>query len=84
MPQFVRNFWIELSVDGKKTRVATGPRAKNGGFELAIRMRESGDIVTPVRIAGITHFDNSLELVIYHGSSLRRSDEQTLHVVTRR
>ena len=45
MPQNVRNFWIELEVDGKKTKVATGPRSKDGEFYLSISMRnEDGSI----------------------------------------
>lgn len=44
MPRNVRNFWIELDVDGKKTKVATGPRSKDGGFTAKILMRENGSI----------------------------------------
>ena len=40
----VRNFWLELSVDGKQSRVDTGPRAKDGGFDLIVYVREDGDI----------------------------------------
>jgi hypothetical protein len=44
MPRNVRNFWIELEVDGKRTRVATGPVRKDGGFTMRVLMREDGDI----------------------------------------
>ena len=57
MPQNVRNFWIELSVDGKQTRVATGPRGKDGGFELTIRQRDKGDIITGMMIRGYADLD---------------------------
>ena len=38
MPRNVRNFWLNLSVDGKRTDVASGPVAKDGGFELRIKI----------------------------------------------
>ena len=44
MPRLVRNFWLTLSVTGKKTDVATGPRSAAGGFHLKILMREDGAI----------------------------------------
>lgn len=45
MPRNVRNFWIELDVDGKKTPIATGPVKKDGVFYLTVSMRnEDGTI----------------------------------------
>jgi hypothetical protein len=59
----VRNFWIETRVDGNKP-VASGPRAKDGGFSLTIKMRDEGGITTPVRIDGFARPDGTLRLVI--------------------
>lgn len=44
MPRNVRNFWVRVNVDGKKTPVATGPRRRDGGFSCNIQMRSDGDI----------------------------------------
>lgn len=44
MPRNVRNFWITLDVDGKKTRVETGPRSRDGGFNMTILTRTNGAI----------------------------------------
>jgi hypothetical protein len=44
MPRNVRNFWIELSVDGRKSRIETGPSRKDGGFSMTVRVRENGGI----------------------------------------
>lgn len=44
MPRNVRNFFLELEVDGRKSTIRTGPVSKGGGFSLTIRIRESGDI----------------------------------------
>ena len=52
MPRNIRNFWIELTVDGKKSRVATGPRGKDGGFRLVVKMRDNGNIIDALGIEG--------------------------------
>lgn len=52
MPGNVRNFWIELDVDGSKSRVETGPRGKDGGFTLVVLMRDSGGIVRALEVVG--------------------------------
>ena len=44
MPRVVRNFWIELVVDGKKTVVETGPKSSHGGADITIQVRENGTI----------------------------------------
>jgi hypothetical protein len=52
MPRNVRNFWLELSVDGNASKVGTGPRAKDGGFELSILMRDGGGIKRALSVRG--------------------------------
>lgn len=53
MPRNVRNFWIELSIDGKTYRhVATGPVSKDGGFEATIKIRDNGGIKDALHIRG--------------------------------
>lgn len=44
MPRNVRNFWIEVKVDGRKSQIATGPTGKDGGFYLRVLVRENGAI----------------------------------------
>ena len=61
MPRNVRNFWLELDVDGSKSRVETGPRSKDGGFALRIRMRDKGSIAEKVvRIEGRVMTDGTI------------------------
>jgi hypothetical protein len=51
MPRCVRNFWVE--VDGGNARpIATGPRAKDGGIDVRIYVRDDGSVSGPVRICG--------------------------------
>ena len=62
MPRNVRNFWIELTIDGKKTRIATGPRGEDGGFELTIFQRNGGTIIKAHCVIGVVSDDGRLEL----------------------
>lgn len=54
----VRNFWIEADIDGRKTKLAGGPRCKDGGIELTIKQRVRGNIVTVARVEGYAVNDN--------------------------
>lgn len=38
-PVQVRNFWIEGQIDGIKKEIATGPKGKDGGFAMEIKLR---------------------------------------------
>ena len=65
MPRNVRNWWIELSVDGKKTAVATGPRSRGGGFRCKVLQRADGAIHhEDITVEGI-HKDGLLELKVW-------------------
>jgi hypothetical protein len=44
MPRTVRNFWIDLEVDGRKHRIKAGPKSKSGGFACKILQRADGEI----------------------------------------
>lgn len=62
MPRNVRNFWVELTVDGKSSRIATGPVSKDGGFELTVRMRSNGGIIRALDLRGYVAGDGALTL----------------------
>lgn len=64
MPRNVRNFWVELSVDGRQSRVGTGPRSKDGGFELTVQVRDDGDILDALHIRGYRGSNNELILSV--------------------
>lgn len=44
MPRTVRNFWLTLMIDGRRSIVRCGPTGRNGGFSLRIQVRENGDV----------------------------------------
>jgi hypothetical protein len=70
MPRNVRNFWLELKVDGKKSKVATGPVAKDGGFTLVVRQRCDGGITKAGTLRGVALLDGTLKLDWDGGISL--------------
>ena len=59
----VRNWWIEVEIDGRKHRVEGGPRAKDGGFSLVGCQRE-GTSVEVLTARGIPFEDGRLQLVV--------------------
>lgn len=75
-PRNVRNFWIELDVDGRKERIATGPRSADGGFMLTIKMREKGTVKEALVIEGVVRADGkglallSYEAGAYHSDTV--------------
>lgn len=46
----VRNFWVEVVIDGRKTVLSGGPRSKTGGMNIRIYQRDKGTITQPIYI----------------------------------
>lgn len=46
----VRNFWVDASIDGRKTDLSGGPVSKEGGMTISIKQRSEGGIVTAFRL----------------------------------
>lgn len=63
MPRCVRNFWVELDVDGRSS-IAAGPRAKEGGFLINIKQRDIGLVTNAATITGTVLECGSLVLTI--------------------
>jgi len=38
----VRNFWLEAIIDGRKTALTGGPRSKDGGMIISLKVRDRG------------------------------------------
>jgi hypothetical protein len=64
----MRNFWIEGEVDGRRTSLAGGPRSKDGGFELAVYVRDKGSSEVAVRLSGRATRAGKLILNVTPGS----------------
>lgn len=46
----MRNFWLTADIDGRKTPLAGGARAKDGGMTVEIRQRAKGNSVVAFTI----------------------------------
>jgi len=84
MPRNVRNFWIELEVDGKKTKIATGPVSKGGGFSLTVKMRDRGEIITALEAYGFALEDGTLTLRAYERPTTISGEYADIVVKTQR
>jgi hypothetical protein len=61
MPRTVRNFWIEVTIDGKTSKFAGGPQSKDGGFTLIVKQRNSGEVTEALHVEGRVLADGSLQ-----------------------
>jgi len=52
MMKNVRNFWIDVEVDGRQVPVGMGPKPKDGGMNAEIYIRDKGSIKKAVSITG--------------------------------
>jgi hypothetical protein len=65
MPKNVRNFWVNVEVDGRSSALASGPVAKDGGFTCGISVRHKGEVCNnAVMITGRVNPDGTLEIKI--------------------
>lgn len=70
MPRNVRNFWLTVKVDGKKSEVGTGPRSKDGGFRCHVLQRADGQVYhEEIVVEGIIR-DGLLELKVWDGGDV--------------
>ena len=61
-PRNVRNFWLVIEVDGRKTKVCLGPKNKNGGFSAQVFMRDNGESKCMGQLVGKSINENTLDL----------------------
>ena len=65
MPRNVRNFWVDVDVDGKQNRIGTGPRSKDGGMDVEFKIREAGTVTDSIDVLCRAHGDK-LTLTVQH------------------
>lgn len=61
MPRNVRNFWVDLSVDGRSD-IGTGPRSGYGGIYAQFYIRNKGDVAASITIDATARANGSLRL----------------------
>lgn len=67
MPVNVRNFWVDLSVDGRQNDVGTGPRSKDGGMLARFFIRDDGEVKAAITVRCDVMGDK-LTLTVYDNS----------------
>lgn len=50
MPRNVRNFWVDLDVDGRANRINAGPQRKDGGMTLRLYVRDEGMVTQALTV----------------------------------
>jgi hypothetical protein len=68
----VRNWFIDVDVDGRESGVQTGPKAKDGGFSMRLLQRKEGGAVEVLSLRGVARGD-ALVLTL-DGQEIYRSD----------
>ena len=53
----VRNFWVEVEIDGQKTKLVGGPKGKEGGLKITLYQRDNGMVTQPVELGCVTFVD---------------------------
>jgi len=53
MPANVRNYWVQCDIDGRKTRLESGPQSANGGFTESIAMRDHDRVSWVLELDGL-------------------------------
>jgi hypothetical protein len=46
----VRNFWIEVEIDGRKTKLSGGSQLKTGGMTIKLFQRNKGEITKALSV----------------------------------
>lgn len=77
MPRNVRNFWLTLTVDGRKPLCA-GPVSRDGGFDLHMQIRDQGAVRDAGYIRG--RVVNGKLVILYEGTY---GERQNLCVTSR-
>jgi len=64
MPRVVRNFWVAGEVDGRRTRIGGGPRARDGGVSLTLYQRDNGEVAVALKVHCMACTDGTLRLEV--------------------
>jgi len=60
----VRPTFVEISVDGRKQNIATGPRSKDGGMTAQFYIRDNGSIAKSVRVECYSLDNGQVSIVV--------------------
>jgi hypothetical protein len=64
MPRAVRNFWVAGDVDGRRSSISGGPRARDGGLSLTLYQRKEGQVARALTVHCLACSDGTLCLEV--------------------
>jgi hypothetical protein len=64
MPRVVRNFWVDGAVDGRRSRITGGPRARDGGISLTLYQRKEGSVAEALKVECLACEDGMLTVEV--------------------
>jgi hypothetical protein len=65
MPRNVRNFWLEADIDGRKETLTGGPKNRDGGISITLKVREKGEVsFDKLKITGVVEDDKYLLVTV--------------------
>lgn len=64
MPRNVRNGWAVVGVDGKASKLASGPRGADGGLTVTVYVRSAGSVVAGCSVRQWVQ-DGAVVLAVY-------------------
>jgi hypothetical protein len=59
-PRVVRNFWLKGIMDGRRSPIRGGPRARDGGLTLTLYQRSGGEVRAALSLHCLAHSDGTL------------------------
>ena len=80
-PRNLRNFWLELNVDGYAHTVYRGPKSHSGGFTLDLKVASHGESVDLLRLVGLP-LQNGKNRVILQLNRELSAGEEVLSALT--
>ena len=83
-PRNVRNFWIEVDVDGRQEKIAAGPKGKDGGMEIQLHQRDYGGVSHVLSIWCHSNRDGLLVTEIQPRMKFVESNNGELRYITER
>jgi hypothetical protein len=64
MPKVIRNFWVAGAVDGRRSRISGGPRARDGGISLTLYQRQEGSVAEALKVECLACEDGTLSVEV--------------------
>jgi hypothetical protein len=77
MPRNVRNVWMDARVDGRDSRLSSGPVSKDGGMTVGFKLRSDGGVMDALSVITVTDDDGTIRMRVFDEQSGRMVHEIT-------